>query len=314
MFLLALTWVVLGAIAIVVIVMMICVNTAAFRDRAVLRFSSQVGLPLVSDAVSVAVRWHIRVRGSVMFGGGFVGLVVSAALLFTNPSLGSATFVWLIVTPAVLAGMAIGDIVMSLRGSLFRQRDGAPRIARPTATTLRDYVTPWRLRLAPACELAAGILCVVGITLGAAGRIDQRTFLTGPALPSLALSLVVWLASTGAQRRVLRQRQPVADTLELAWDDAFRGETLRSLRMLQTLVGLLAVAAAALGILQALDARTGAQWGSNEGLQFFTWGWLATIVIFGNGRARTQFRERLWPDLTAIIEDRTAPGISSGGT
>jgi hypothetical protein len=305
--LLPLSWIVLGVLLVLSIGMLVYFQTTAIQERAVLRFSTQVGLPLVSDAVSVAVRWHVRVRGSAMFGGGLIGLVVSAVVLFTNPSLGSAAFIWLVVSPAILTGMAISDVVTSLRSSLFRQRDGTPRIARPTATTQRDYVTAWRLRLGPACELAAGILCVFGIALGAAGRIDARAFLTGPAFPFLALSLAVWLASAGAQRRILRQRQPVADTLELAWDDAFRGETLRSLRMFQTLVGWLAVAAAALGILQAFDALTGSQTGTNWGLQLFTWGWLAIIVIFENGRARTQFRARLWPDLSAIAEDRTTP-------
>ncbi|MES2093644.1 MAG: hypothetical protein V4531_07520 [Actinomycetota bacterium] len=312
MFLLTLTWILLDVLLLTCGGLLINAQSSGFRDREALRFATDVGLPLVSDTVHDAVRRHVRVRASAMAVGGTVGLVVSAAVLLASPSLGSASFVWLITAPAILSAMATVEVAVSLRESLFRHRDGVPRVARSSAPTLADYVSLWRLRLAPVCELVAVILCAVGVALGILGSIDLAAFLGGAALPFLLVSLVVAAASMVAQRRILRESQPVSDTLELAWDDAFRGETLRGLRMVQSLIAWLAVAAAGLGILQALDALVGTNWGTGAGPQLFTWGWLFIFAAFTFGRARTQFRARLWPDVAGITEGRSGMDSERG--
>jgi hypothetical protein len=303
---LTLSWIVIGALALVWVAVLLSVQTSAYLDRTTLRFGTGIGLPLVNDEVAAAVRRHLRIRTSANGTGALLGLVVAGALLFVAPSLGSRSFTWLVVVPAVLTGMSAAEVLSALRESRFRHRADSTRIARSTATTLKDYVSPWRLRLAPAFQILAGVLCAIGLGLGAAGRIDATTFLRGAAIPFFALSLVVTLASMVAQRRILLRPQPVADTLELAWDDAIRAETLRGLRLAQTLVAWLAAAAAVFGMLQALDALAGTTWSTGIGPQAFVWGWLAITSLFSYGGARTRFRVRLWPDLAAIGAGRTS--------
>jgi hypothetical protein len=305
---LILAWILIGALALTMAVLLISTRRPANLHRATLRFGTAVGLPLVTDEVAASVRRYLRTRTTAHVTGALIGLMVSALLLFAIPSLGSGAFTWLIASPSLLIGITVAGVIHTMRESLFRQSRDSPRIARSTATTLRDYVSPWRLRLAPVCVILAAVLCAVGLGLGAAGWIDATTFLRGAALPFFALSLVVTLASTSAQRRILLRPQPVADTLELAWDDAFRAETLRGLRLAQSLVAWLAAATAVFGMLQALDALAGTTLITGVGAQVFLLGWLPITFIFSYGRARTRFRERLWPDLATIGVGRTSEG------
>ena len=192
------------------------------------------------------------------------------------------------------------DVGFSLRESLFRQGKDSPRLARSRVTSLRDYLSPWRLRLAPAFSLIAAVLCAVGMLLGLLGLIDVATFIRSPALPLLAVALLVFFVGMAAERRVLGHPQPATDTLELAWDDAFKADTFRVLRVFATIVAWLAVAAAGIGMLQGLDAITGTSWSTGVGPQLFIWGYLATLSSFSFGRAKTYFRHHLWPDLAEV--------------
>lgn len=297
---LLLTWASIGALALITVVMLFFGRTARYQERLVLRFWQRIGLPLETDQIAGAVRRRISHRSTAQSTGTLVGLLVSALALILNPSLASLTFMWLFALPAVLTCMAAGDLVLSLRSSLFRRHPDAARLARSSATTLRDYVSGWRLHLAPVFILISGALCGCGVALGALGAIDLRHFVLSTAFPLLALSILVLLAGMAMERRILRRSQPAADTLELAWDDAFRAETFRALRLFETIVAWLALAASGIGILQGIDALAGTVWSTGLGPQLLIWGYLATLGVFSVGRAQTQFRYALWPDLAKV--------------
>ncbi|MDY7543416.1 hypothetical protein KIV56_17705 [Cryobacterium breve] len=301
-------WIILGAIALLDIGLLLYAQTERSRDRVFLQFWQKAGLPVQSDDIARAIRTRLRARSTAALVGALVGLLGSAAVLVLQPSLASSTFIWLVVLPATLIGFSAVDVAVALRESLFRPPVDAPRLARPTIVTLSDYVSPWRLRAAPLLVLLAFLLTIAGILLGLAGTVDLGAFLGSPALPVLALASAVLIAGIAASRKVLMHTQPATTELELAWDDAFRGETLRSLLLFETIIAWLAVGAVSLGILNGWDALRGTTWSIGLGPQIFNWGYLAILLWFGIGSATGRFRRRLWPDLTASPADPAAAG------
>jgi hypothetical protein len=261
---------------------------------------------MASEEMASAVSRRIGYRGSAAPVGGLIGLLACAVALYVDPSLGTMSFTWLVLCPAMLTGMAAFEVGFSLRNTLFQQNQESSRLARPRATTMVDYVSPWRLRLVPAFGLAAVVLCAAGIVLGQVDVIDRGTFIGSPALVMLAVALAVFFFGRAAERRILRHPQPATDPLELAWDDAFRAESFRVLRMFETLVAWLAVAAAGAGVLQGMDAVAGTSWSLGAGEQLFFCGYLATLCSFTFGRAQDYFRHHLWPEFSEADAGATA--------
>jgi hypothetical protein len=297
---LALTWIVIALLAVLSSYLLFRMRSATYRQRLAASFWRKVGLPMATDEMASAVSRRVGYYGSATPAGGLAGLLGCAVALYLNPSLGSMSFIWLVLLPATMIGIAAFEVGVSLRSSLFQQDRESSRLARPRATTVSDYVSPWRLLLAPVFVLAAIVLCACGVVLGQVGVIDTGTFIGSPALVMLAVALVVFFFGLSVERRILGHRQPATDTLELAWDDAFRAETLRSLRMFETDMAWLAVAAAGRGVLLGLDAVAGTSWSLDVGDQLFVWGCLATQWIFTCGRAQTYFRYRLWPEFSTV--------------
>ena len=302
------TWICLGALALLAIGLLLYARSTRSRDRVFLQFWQKAGLPVQSDDIARAIRTRLRARTTAATVGALLGVLVSAAVLLIRPSLASPAFIWLVVVPATLISIPALGVVSTLRESLFRPPADAPRLARPTIVTLSDYVSPWRLRAAPLLVLLAFALTIAGVLLGLTATVDLGVFLGSPALPVLALASAVLLAGSAASRRVLTHTQPATTELELAWDDAFRAETLRSLLLFQTIIAWLAVGSATLGILNGWDALRETTWSVGLGPQIFNWGFLAILLWFSIGSATGRFRRRLWPDLTASPTGPAAAG------
>lgn len=294
------TWICIGAMVLLNIGSLLYTQTERSRDRVFLQFWQRAGLPVQSDDIARAIRERLRSKSTAGLIGTFLGLLASIAILLFHPSVSSPVFIWLVAIPATLIGLSALNVAASLRESVFQPLQDSRRLARPTAVALSDYVSPWRLRAAPFLVLLAFALVVAGILLGLAGTVDLGVFLGSPALPVVALASAVLIAGTAASRRVLMHTQPATTELELAWDDAFRAETFRSLRLFQTIMAWLAVGAVSFGILSGWDALRGTTWSIGLGPQIFTWGYLAILLWFSVGSATNRFRRRLWPDLTAL--------------
>ena len=295
---LVLTWIVMALLTVLASYLLLRMRSATYRQRLVAPFWRKVGLPMATDEMAEAVSRRIGSYGTGAPAGGLAGLLGCAVALYLNPSLGSLPFIWFVLLPATMIGIVAFEVGFSLRSSLFQQDRESARLARPRATTVSDYVSPWRLLLAPVFVLAAIVLCACGVVLGQVGVIDTGTFIGSPALVMLAVALVVFFFGMSMERRVLGHRQPATDTLALAWDDAFRAETLRLLRMFETDMAWLAVAAAGRGVLLGLDAVAGTSWSLGVGDQLFVWGCLATQWLFTFGHAQSYFRYRLWPEFS----------------
>jgi hypothetical protein len=307
---LSLMWGIHAFLALFTLGALFAVSRPRYRRALVYRFSHTIELPLVTDEIAAAAERRILHRTAAMMAGGLVGILASAVVVYIDPASASAPTIWLVTLPLTLSGMCAGAAFVTLRESLFRRHPDAVRIARAVTVTLRDYISPRRLRVPPAILLAAAGLCLAGSVLGLAGLIDGSTFILSAALPMLATALVVTIAGAVLARRVLDQPQPAGSELELAWDDAFRADTLRALWMFGSVIAWLAVAAAGLGMLQGLDAVAGTTWSLGLGSQLFTWGFLVILISFSFGGAQNHFRFALWSDLP-LASAEAAPARSS---
>lgn len=308
---LSLMWGIHALLALFTLGVLFALSRSRYRRALVYRFSHTIELPLVSDEIAAAAERRILHRTAAMMAGGLLGILASAVVVYLDPASASAPTIWLVTLPLTLSGMCAGAAIVALRESLFRRHPDAVRVARAITVTLHDYISPRRLRMPCALLLVAAGLCLAGSVLGLTGLIDGSTFILSAALPTLAAALVLTIAGALLARRVLDQPQPARSELELAWDDAFRADTLRALWMFGSIIAWLAVAAAGLGMLQGLDAIAGTTWSMGLGSQLFTWGFLLILLSFGFGGAQSHFRFVLWPDLPlesaeAASAERTA--------
>lgn len=287
-----------AALALFTLGALFALSRPGYRRALMHRFSHAIELPLVTDEIAAAAERRILHRTAAMMAGGLVGILASASVVCLDPASASAPTIWLVTLPLTICGMCAGAAFVTLRESLFRRHPDAVRVARAVTVTLHDYISPRRLRMPSALLLAAAGLSLAGSVLGLTGLIDASAFVLSAALPMLAVALVVTIVGALLARRVLDQSQPAGSELELAWDDAFRADTLRALWMLGSIIAWLAVAAAGLGILQGLDAIAGTTWSIGLGSQLFTWGFLVILLSFGFGGAQSHFRFVLWPDLS----------------
>ena len=69
-------------------------------------------------------------------------------VLYLSPSLGFHVVHLACVAPSHVYGMAAFEVGVSLRTAIPTNKESS-RLARPQATTVSDYVSPWRLLLAP---------------------------------------------------------------------------------------------------------------------------------------------------------------------
>lgn len=309
----AIAWTVMALLAALFSVGLLTGRTKRSQERRVFTFWQRVGLPMGTEQINASVQRRLRRSATATLLGALAGLLAAAVALLLLPNSASTfDYLWPVVLPAVLVCATLLDVVQTLRDSLFVQRPDAPRMARTVAVTAADYVSPWRLRLAPLLVLLAAALAAAGLILGVAGEVDMGHFLRNLAIPSLLASALVLCGTVFAARRILAQPQPVSDPLELAWDDALRAETFRKMGLLAAAVAWFALAAGAMGFLGAF-AHPGGTGGSVPGSALtelvFTWGYLAILAVFTFGGASNYFRYRLWRNLTPALPP--SPGMTS---
>lgn len=295
------TWIVTGLFGAMLVAGLIVGQTKRFQEKQVLTFWQRVGLPMGTEQINQAVRRRLHRSGTAAAIGGLAGFLVSlVVLLFTpNPSY-SFGHTWLVVLPAVVIGMTVFDVALSLRDCLFVQRPNGPRMARLASVSTGDYMSPWRLRAAPSLLVLGIILAAAGPVLGVAGVIELQNFLGSNALVFLVLAVVVLAGCRAVVPRILLHSQPVTDTLELAWDDAIRADTFRKLGLLATIMAWLSVSAIGLAIVDGVfatrpDELTPAIWQVSA-----MWGYFTIPLLFGYGKSYSYFRHRLWPEFTAV--------------
>lgn len=220
---------VLAGMGLVAIVFLIATRSSEYGSIVAYRMSVRARLPFGSEAVAVSVRRRARalVRGNMW---GLLIVVGIACIIFASTPLSSSPqFLWIVTVLIFLGVLTASALVVTLRERLFAPSPTAARVARVQIVGIRDYLGPW-LRRTPDLLLVAALIVSAALALTQIVRgVDMLAATLSYA--SLALGIVLFVGTRIMERAVLAQPQPASSTLELAWDDLFRTDTLNTLRM-----------------------------------------------------------------------------------
>ncbi len=220
---------ILAIMAVIAIVILALTRNAQYGASISHTMSVRARLPFGSEAVALSVRRRNRalVRGNMW--GLLVTVVIGGAILALTPLALTTQVLWIVLLIIVLGGLTTSYLIVGVRERLFAPAPTAVRIARAHPMYVRDYLGPWR-RITPNVLLIAAIAAIAALVMVTAGEpIDAAA--SPIVYVSFGLGVAVWIATRIAERAVLAQPQPASNTLELAWDDLFRTDTLSALRM-----------------------------------------------------------------------------------
>jgi len=282
----------------------IAVIVAFLRDgkRRFQVFANRAHLWVADDVITTAVMRRLRHNSIGNAVGVLIGIVVTAVWLLISRPDDVNTFVWATALPVLLIATITIPMVLAVTDQLYRAGPAESRVARVSPLTVRDYVSPVRFWLVPVIAAIAVVLLIVGCVAAAAGIIDARAYFRSPALITVAGAMVLALAGALVARILVGSQQPAADRLELAWSDALRAETIRSLWVFEATVVWLALVQAGLGILAALDPPVASSWTTIILLLSMDAGIIGLGQLFTRGGAHSYYRYRLWPSLGDVGE------------
>lgn len=251
------------------------------------RFSLRMRLPYASATTRDSVARRGRVGSLATAITMLVTALMVAPLLLTP--VGTSTALPFVVIAPMLVATGFVSAVVSVRERLFHPAPDAPRIARARALRAGDYLGPFRLLLPWLLALAATLALAALSTRWVidSSRVDGP--LAGAAILAAVIAATAFTALGPVERLVLAQPQPATDTLELAWDDAFRTTALGALRL-----------SAALSAWLACSLALGALWLGGDGMlstfatQVPTWGVIALTFVYPSTGLR--LRAGLYPD------------------
>ncbi|GAA3623521.1 hypothetical protein GCM10022200_02180 [Microbacterium awajiense] len=252
------------------------------------RYSVKSRLPYGTDQTRESVARGLRARANAVTGALLAAGLVALPLLFT-PLGTNMLFVFFVIVTALVAGGTIATVAVNLRERLFHPAPDAPRVARARRMMTADYLGPAR-RALPWVLLAAAS---VATFLLAGSQFDERVstepMTTTAAFIFACVAAVAFAVLPRLDRLILDRAQPASDTLELAWDDAFRAYALSSLRLSAAIAAWFALAFS-LGALCAAYAPPSVFFA----MQLPTWGIVALQFVYPNtGRP---LPESLYPD------------------
>ncbi|GAA5209304.1 hypothetical protein [Microbacterium kyungheense] len=275
--------------AVVLLVLLAAMTGRASSYRRADAMSRRLRLPYGTAATRDVIAARTRRGTTWSLATALVGLCGAAPLLMTP--LGTETYFLLIaVVPCILLPTAAAHVFLNLRERLFHPAPHVPRIARLTRMRTRDYLGPAGLR-AP-WVLAALLVVTVVADVATRSTASESAAQTSVVAFSVVATVAVALqcARPLLDRLVLDRPQPAADTLELAWDDAFRTETLRSLALVTCQVTALALS---LGVI--ILASPGTLWAALA-TQLPTWAVIAPQFIYLGWNGQRPLRPALYPE------------------
>lgn len=278
------------AIGFVILLVVLTVMTGrASSYRRADAMSRRLKLPYGTSATRDVIAARTRQVTTWALAAALVGLCAALPLLAT-PLGNEPYFLVLAVVPCILLPTAAVHVVLNLRERLFHPAPHVPRIARLTRMRPDDYLGPVRVRVpwVLATLLVVTAIAVVAASRAAAERLSPTTVAAFTVVTAIALTLQA--VRPILDRLVLDRPQPAADTLELAWDDAFRTETLSSLALATCqLTGL------AIGIGVIVIAPPGTLWAALA-TQVPTWGVIAPQLVYLGWNGQRPLQPALYPE------------------
>jgi hypothetical protein len=181
----------------------------------------EAGLPNETDRVMAAAR-RFEQRHTVFTIGGWFGCALGL-ISFVYAGVGLTGLVWWGLVGTFGAGVAI--CVLRFRAVRSARTDG-PRTASLRQRRLSDFlvwpeiVIQYGVLVLPLASVALGVLVLTG---------DEEPRRGWLLVAAGALSLLIYVAATILQRRVLGLNQVASEESELRWEEALRASTLRDL-------------------------------------------------------------------------------------
>lgn len=184
-------------------------------------FAARAGLP--AEAVDATLIHRVARRQRFVLAGVALGLIAGT------------------VVPGDLAllyvGLALGAVVDQLTTP--PPPPDTPRVAHATSTRLADYVPGWLFAVVTVLALTGPTLAV--LHQAAPRKVQNIVFdpMSGTTAAVLALTALAGLVvSAGLARLVVRRRQAVGTSTELAADDALRAQAVRDALHLTAAISL----------------------------------------------------------------------------
>jgi len=275
----------------------------AYRRSRVRTLGTSVGLA-VPDVLATPLSDRLTRRSIISWIGSLIGLaaVVSAVelgfIVPTGDESGAADL-W-VVFGGIVIGVSAGAIVNAL--TLKSVLPAGERFARSTAVRIDDYLSPIDL---VGSRIAAGIgavALVAWILVTATGLIAPDPVVTVGVVVT-ALSVISLFAFELAIRSILDRGQPVASPAELAWDDALRGMSMRSIASAPMCLGIWGALAVCIDLAQvpAADPAVGGAASViaiGAGVVIFVGIVIAAIASIAT-KPQQQYLRRLWPEVAA---------------
>ncbi|WP_104082256.1 hypothetical protein [Cryobacterium sp. Y11] len=290
------------------------------RERMLHAYSQQVGLALVPEIVpELSRRIYRRERAGEL--GSMAGLVVGVAAVIV---LHGSTSPWnaLFVIMAMTVGSTIALIVNDSRSAWAPVSD-TPRLARSTSPILADYVTrldrTFSLGLLALATLGyIAVLAVIAINPERAfDDVSVRTILW-PAGLLLALSAASALVTWASANALLGRGQPASTFIELAWNDAFRSTTLRSLVGIPGIIAAVSACVLFFSLSDGIDLPAPGSVGEILVGSFTIMGPILLVGLVSwsvtslRNRNTTHYLRRLWPETAAELDrHRRGPSADS---
>lgn len=266
------------------------------------RHAETIGLDLPSHLIgTVATRIRRKHRGMAV--GGVLGILTAfvTLLLIKEPG-------WTGILTLVLTGLgaALGAAVAVVAHHQGRH-PLEPVVTRTRSVGLADYLTRGERVATWSAPVALAVGALVGTMLILQLPENEVTRRVLPGLVGSALAMLGWLVSVLAMRQVLASPTRSGSDLELAWEDAERADTLRTLSNRAVTVVCASLLFWPLFIWEGLTTD-----GLYRTEPAFTWLVvlttlgvyiaLFTVVVAGpvssslSGRSRGHEQRRLWPD------------------
>ncbi|MET2012846.1 hypothetical protein ABXJ56_14985 [Microbacterium chocolatum] len=276
------------ALAVFAVVMLSISRRRSWAERQAFRLSERAGLPFGTDTVHDAVVARVRRSATVSLSSILVAVSVTAVLWLAVPVARSPYLLWTLAFVILVVIIAGSTLIEQLRDTTFHPAPSDPRVARLTSVGIRHYLDGWRTRT-PDVLLFIGAVATIGVGIASIVALVPPTWV-GVALLALVFAVAVRVTTTAMERRILAHPQPAKDGLQLAWDDLFRSDALRSLRMSAALAAWVPV-----GLSFAVLLRAGLPLSTTDAAAvlgvFPWWGIPALQVLYTLGQGR------LSPDL-----------------
>ena len=279
---------------------------AVRRPSRVDKVAIMVGLPLPPELREVAagLQRSSNVGAAVSTG---IGVIAAAGILIaTRATSVPVIFGGYLLIIMVALGAGVTVIALSRES---RRQDVSVRFARLRAVTLRDYETPLR-SWGPRAAVA---LLTLGLVIRAITSPNPAAGVPLPLLVYGVATIATLVMSEIAKRQIIARGQPAGSTIELAWDDAIKGQAIYSLGIAPLFLGAyggMLVNLFDIGIRPHGTQAIGL--GTEAGLALV--GLVINVVVLvGDAAAKPQqrYRRRLWPEFAQSASAPTAPPSAS---